>query len=91
VVESEQVKFRWLQDPRQMNAENLKQWFPTSGRDPNLGRGGCDAGSRDGFIENSIIMKKNSKFVSKNKQNARENVIHESVFIYFKHRGEIKF
>ena len=61
---------------------------PTSGRDPNQGRGvgGSDVGSREGFMDNSIIMKK-SKFVSKFKQNDRENVITES----FKHSGAIIF
>jgi hypothetical protein len=37
----------------------LSQWFPTSGRDPNQGRGVSDVGSREGFLKNSIIMKKN--------------------------------
>jgi hypothetical protein len=42
------------------------QWFPTSGRDPNQSRGGSDIASREGFMENSIIMgEKKSKFVSK--------------------------
>jgi hypothetical protein len=35
----------------------LRHWFPTSGRDPNQGHGGCDVGSREGFTENSIITK----------------------------------
>jgi len=29
----------------------LRQWFPITGRDPNLGRGGTDAGSQEGFME----------------------------------------
>ena len=41
-------------------------------------------------MENSTIMKK-SKFVFKFKQNSRENVIIESVFINFKHTGAIAF
>jgi hypothetical protein len=45
------------------------------------GRGGSDVGSREGLMENSIIMRK--KFVSKFKQNDRENVIIESAcFVY---------
>jgi hypothetical protein len=36
----------------------LRQWFPTSGRDSNQGRGGSDVGSREVFMENSIIIKK---------------------------------
>jgi hypothetical protein len=39
-------------------------------------------------MENWIIMKK-SKFVSKFKQNDRENVIIESVFIIFKRTGPV--
>jgi hypothetical protein len=34
----------------------VEQWFPTSGRDPNQARGSSDLGSREGFMENSIIM-----------------------------------
>ena len=49
------------------------------------GSRGSDVGSRESFMENSIIMKKKSKFVSKFKQNDGENVIIESVFINFKH------
>ena len=48
------------------------------------------SGSRDGFMENSIIMNK-SKFVSKFKQNYREKVIIGSVLINFKHTVAIKF
>lgn len=47
-----------------------------------------EVGSLDGFMENSIIMK-NIKIVSKFKENNRENVIIESVFINFKHTGAI--
>jgi hypothetical protein len=36
----------------------IKQRFPTPGRDPNQGRGGSDVGSREGFMENSIIIKR---------------------------------
>ena len=42
---------------------SLHQWFPTSGRDPNQGCGWSDVRSRDGFMENSIIMKRKSKFM----------------------------
>lgn len=34
------------------------QWLPTSGRDPNYGRGVSDVGSREGFRENLIVIKK---------------------------------
>jgi hypothetical protein len=34
------------------------QWFPTSGRDPNQGRGVSDVWSQGGFVENSINIKK---------------------------------
>jgi len=68
----------------------LSKWFPTSGRDPNEGRRGSDVGSRDSFVQNSIIMGEKSKFVSKFAQNDRENVIIESVFINFKRTGAIK-
>ena len=43
----------------------VPQWFPTSGRDPNQGRGGSDVGSGEGFMENAIIMKKNQNLLSK--------------------------
>ena len=58
----------------------MNQWVPKSGSDPNEVRGGFDVGSREGFMENLIIMKK-LKFVSKLKQNDRENIIIESVFV----------
>jgi hypothetical protein len=57
----------------------LYQWFPTCGRFPNQGGGVSDVGSREGFMENSIIMKKKLKFVSKFNKNDHENVIIESV------------
>ena len=46
-------------------SEALMQWFPSSGRDPDEGRGGPDVESQDSFREDSIIM---PKF----KQNDRE-------------------
>ena len=42
-------------------------------------------------MENSIIMKKKSKFLSKFKQNDGENIVIESVFIKFKNIGAITF
>jgi hypothetical protein len=42
-------------------------------------------------MQNSIIMKKKSKFISKFKQNDQENVINEYVFIDFKHTEEMTF
>jgi hypothetical protein len=42
-------------------------------------------------VDNSRIMEKKSKFVSKFKQNDRENVIIESVFINFKRTGAVTF
>ena len=62
----------------------MDQWFPPSGRDPNQGPGASDVGSREGFLENSIIIKKIT-ILSKFKQNDRENLVIESVFINFKH------
>jgi hypothetical protein len=49
------------------------------------GGGGCwsDVGSREGFMENLIIMKQNQN-VSKYRQNDRENVIIESPCINLK-------
>jgi hypothetical protein len=41
----------------------VNQWFPTSDCDPNEGRGGCDVGAREGFIENPIIMEKIKNFI----------------------------
>jgi hypothetical protein len=58
----------------------LKQWFPTSGRNPNKGRGESDVWSREGFLDNSTTMKK-IKFVLKFEKNDAEKVIIESVFI----------
>jgi hypothetical protein len=43
--------------------KRLYQWFPTSGRDPNQDRGESDVGSQEGFMENSIIMKKSKFFI----------------------------
>jgi hypothetical protein len=42
---------------KRLRREALHQWFSTSGRDPNHGRWGSNVGSREGFMENSIIMK----------------------------------
>jgi hypothetical protein len=39
---------------------------------------GSDVGSREGFVENSIIIGEKSKFVSEFTQNDRENAIIES-------------
>jgi hypothetical protein len=41
----------------------LHQLFPTSGRDPHEGRGRSDVGWPEGFVENSIIMKKIKIFI----------------------------
>jgi hypothetical protein len=38
--------------------KHVHQWFTPLGRDPNEGRGGSDVVSQEGFMENSIIMKK---------------------------------
>jgi len=35
---------------------HVVQCFPTSGREPNQGRGGSDVGLREGFMKNSINM-----------------------------------
>jgi hypothetical protein len=45
----------------------LKPLVPTSGHDANQGGRGCDVGSREAFMEDSIIMKKNQNlYVSSN-------------------------
>jgi hypothetical protein len=70
--------------------KGVGQWLPAAGREPNQGLRGSEVGSRDGLMQNAVIMKK-IKFVSKFKQNYRENVITGSVYINFKHTGAITF
>ena len=55
--------------------ESVQLWFPTSGRDPNQGRRGSDVESREGFMENSIVIQKKSKF----EQNDRKNLCQVSI------------
>jgi hypothetical protein len=43
------------------NIKPVAQRFPTSGRDPNQGRGGSAVGSRECFMENLVIMKNKIK------------------------------
>ena len=58
---------------------SLERWFPTSGRDPNEGRGGSNVGTRDGFMENCMSMIKISKLLYEFKQNDRKNFKHNVV------------
>jgi hypothetical protein len=57
-------------------------WFPTSGRDPNEGRGDSDVRSREGFMENSTIKKKDQDMYLIFKQNCGENVIFDITVLF---------
>jgi hypothetical protein len=46
----------------------LRQWFPTSGRDPKQARVECNVRLQEGLMENSIIMNKNQNFYRNSKR-----------------------
>jgi hypothetical protein len=50
------VQFKYQLHPLHLH-HSLHQMFRISGRDPRKGRGVSDVGSREGFMENSIIIK----------------------------------
>jgi hypothetical protein len=52
--------------PNSSIMQPVAQCFPTTGYDPYQGQEGCDIGSREDFMENSIIMKFTSFYLEAN-------------------------